>query len=200
MKLTIIRHGESETNSRGLLAGQLDTNLTELGVQQAKLLAERLREEKFDYIYSSDLARAALTTSEIAKYRKCRIEYLSELRAKSFGVYEGLPEQDYMDALVSYGGNPEEFRPIGGESVRDLDIRIRPFIKILEKHDNTSDTILVSSHSSLNRSLLRNLLHLDFVQRRNIKQAGACLNILIGRVVSELKAVTLNCIQHLLTD
>ena len=65
MILTLVRHGETIENKEKIIMGQLDGTLSELGIQQAKKLAERLKDERFDYIFSSDLARAANTAKEI---------------------------------------------------------------------------------------------------------------------------------------
>ena len=67
MKLIIARHGETEENKKGILQGHLPGKLTELGIEQSKKLALRLKNEKIDAIYSSDLARASNTAKEIIK-------------------------------------------------------------------------------------------------------------------------------------
>ena len=68
MKLIITRHGETEENVAGVVMWHLPWKLTKIGISQAKKVALRLQNEKIDYIYSSDLARAADTAKEIAQY------------------------------------------------------------------------------------------------------------------------------------
>ena len=58
VKLLIVRHGDPDY--------ELDS-LTETGKREAKLLAERLKDEKIDYVYSSPLGRAKLTCEIAAK-------------------------------------------------------------------------------------------------------------------------------------
>ena len=67
MKLILTRHGETVDNIKGILQGQNPGKLSENGIQQAKQLALRLKNENIDAIYSSDLARAADTAKEIYK-------------------------------------------------------------------------------------------------------------------------------------
>lgn len=43
MKVYIVRHGESETNEKGLFTGWLDVNLTDLGKIQAQRVGELLK-------------------------------------------------------------------------------------------------------------------------------------------------------------
>lgn len=90
MKLIITRHGETEENKKGILQGHLPGKLTKLGITQAKKLAERLKEEKIDIIYSSDLARASDTAKEIAKFHPdAKLFFVQELREKDQGSLSG---------------------------------------------------------------------------------------------------------------
>ena len=83
MKLIITRHGETEENKKGILQGHLPGKLTELGIEQAKKVAERLKDEKIDFIYSSDLARASDTAKEIARFHpEAKLFLVQELREK----------------------------------------------------------------------------------------------------------------------
>ena len=61
-----IRHGESTSNATpGFAAGvDFDSPLTPRGLEQSRLLGQRLKEEgvRFDRVYSSSLRRAVQTT------------------------------------------------------------------------------------------------------------------------------------------
>ncbi len=61
-----IRHGSTEWNRLGKLQGQLDTDLTEEGREQARLLGLRLAKETWDGIISSDLTRARETAQIVS--------------------------------------------------------------------------------------------------------------------------------------
>ena len=69
MRLLITRHGETEENVNGVIQGHLPGKLSKLGLEQIKKIANRLKDEKIDYIYSSDLDRS----SETAKFFICHI-------------------------------------------------------------------------------------------------------------------------------
>ena len=59
MKIYLVRHGESKANASGIHQGQkIDTSLSKNGLEQAKKIAERLKDENFEIIYSSDLRRS----------------------------------------------------------------------------------------------------------------------------------------------
>lgn len=90
MKLIITRHGETEENKLGMLQGHLPGKLTKEGIEQAKKLALRLKNEKIDAIYSSDLARASDTAKEIAKFHPdAKLFFAQELREKDQGSLTG---------------------------------------------------------------------------------------------------------------
>ena len=58
MKLILVRHGETNENKNKIVQGFLNTTLSKIGIQQAKKVANRLKDEKIDFAYSSDLDRA----------------------------------------------------------------------------------------------------------------------------------------------
>src|SRR3989337_2728452 len=68
MRLILVRHGESEWNRIGRYQGQADAPLSDLGLRQADALANRLRHEQIDAIYTSPLQRARKTAEAIARF------------------------------------------------------------------------------------------------------------------------------------
>ncbi|KAG8920171.1 hypothetical protein FRC01_000886, partial [Tulasnella sp. 417] len=61
----IVRHGETFENAKGIIQGQLDTQLNELGRTQAERLGEVLSGVRFDHAFTSDLSRARDTAQAI---------------------------------------------------------------------------------------------------------------------------------------
>lgn len=66
----IVRHGQDQDNTNGILNGHRDTPLTEIGISQAEQLAKKIKESGivFDKIYSSPLQRAYQTAEIVAKH------------------------------------------------------------------------------------------------------------------------------------
>lgn len=144
MRLIIARHGETEENIRGILQGHLPGKLSEKGIEQADKLAERLKEENIDHIYSSDLARASDTADVIAEFHPdTPLEFTEQLRERDAGELQGM-ELKGRDWLIK---NPE-----GGETVQQLYDRAKDFLKnIKEKHPD--QTILLVCHGGIGKAL-----------------------------------------------
>lgn len=144
MKLMIARHGETEENRAGILQGHLPGTLTDKGIEQAKRLAQRLKDKKIDHIYSSDLARAADTAELIAQYHpNTPLDMIEELRERDAGELEGTDIADIDDDLIELPS---------AESTSELYERGKDFLeKIISKHGE--DTVLLVCHGGIGKAL-----------------------------------------------
>lgn len=57
-RVYIVRHGETQENRDGIIQGQLDTALNAVGLEQARMVGEKLRSVPFEIAFTSDLSRA----------------------------------------------------------------------------------------------------------------------------------------------
>jgi 2,3-bisphosphoglycerate-dependent phosphoglycerate mutase len=65
-KVYLVRHGETPENQKRIIQGQLDTDLNELGLEQARLVALALKDVPIDIAYTSGLKRAAKVMSVLS--------------------------------------------------------------------------------------------------------------------------------------
>ena len=79
MLIYFVRHGESEGNRKGLHQGP-DVPLSEEGIKQGQVLAERLKKHKIDVIYSSSMIRAIQTAKIISDQLKIPVESWENLK------------------------------------------------------------------------------------------------------------------------
>ncbi len=162
MRLILVRHAESEANvSNDLIE---NPKLTKLGEEQAKRLAEYLRDIKIDLIYSSDLERAKSTTKLISKYLKCEVKYDKILREISLGSFFGKRVEELRDFVKKNAPNRFLDRLPGGECFQDVFIRARNFLEILKKENHK--TIAVVSHGGFIRSFICVLFNLPYEEQR----------------------------------
>lgn len=151
--LVLLRHGQTDWNLLHRYQGLTDIPLNATGEQQAREANSKLKDFHFDAVYCSDLERAQTTARLALKgifpYEKIRFD--RRLRERSFGIFEGGPydkdkmPREYVSAMEA---DPERFRFPEGESLLDVEKRIRPFYdEILRKHPD--ETVLLVAHGSL---------------------------------------------------
>jgi 2,3-bisphosphoglycerate-dependent phosphoglycerate mutase len=109
--ILLARHGETDWNLERRVQGHTDQPLNETGRSQARLLAEELRAEPLDAIYSSDLVRAHETARVVAEQKGLDVTVLPGLREKHFGTWEGLTDEEigrrFPDARLGHWGDAE---------------------------------------------------------------------------------------------
>jgi broad specificity phosphatase PhoE len=148
MRLLLARHGQSPGNLQGRFMGQADPPLAPEGERQALALAARLREERLDAVYTSDLRRAAATAEIVAEAGGAVVMTDPAWRETSFGAWTGLTREEVA------ARDPELWRrwrteghlaPPGGETPEDVQQRVVPAARRLyEQHPN--GTVLVVTH------------------------------------------------------
>ena len=152
MKIIYVRHGETPDNVERRVQGQTSRGLTERGKEQAKGTALKLRTEKIDHIYSSDLRRAVETAEIIAGYHPgVPVTYTKDLRERYYGDWQGKTAAqvhwvERQKEVYSLG-----YRPGGdGETIEEIAARLKRVISnAFEKHRN--DTVVFVSHGGVGR-------------------------------------------------
>lgn len=149
MKIILVRHVLTEENKKDILLSNSGGHLSKEGINQVKKLAEWLKNEKIDMIYSSDLKRTQDTIESILKYHpKTPVVYDSLLREMHKGIYDGRSSKELKKEFRSSGQEWFEFRPKGGENYKDLLERVRKFYHRMMRENKSSDTVLICSHDS----------------------------------------------------
>ena len=137
MKLFLIRHGESKGNKEQRFRGRADFELTENGIKQAHRIAEYIKTEKIEMIYTSPLKRAVQTAEIISNAVKTEYEISQALNNINLGVWEG-KKKDYVEKHFKKEWNvwirePEKLQIEGMESVSKMKKRISKEIKRIKK-------------------------------------------------------------------
>jgi broad specificity phosphatase PhoE len=153
--ITVVRHGETEWNERRIVQGHTNSSLNEAGREQARVLAESMRELGFDVIVASDLDRAQETALIIGEVLGLTPVTDPLLRERSFGEYEGRPSDDLSSDLTGIEDSvyvDPDARPPGGESFRDVVARAQLFLD--RAADEWPDTrLLVVTHGGMVQAL-----------------------------------------------
>ncbi|KZL78200.1 fructose-1,6-bisphosphatase, partial [Colletotrichum tofieldiae] len=147
------RHGESMYNLDGRIGG--DTTLSPRGEQYARKLPELVRKSVGDdrplTVWTSTLKRTIATARFLpSDYNQLQWKALDELDS---GVCDGLTYQEIKDRFpedfAARDDDKYNYRYRGGESYRDVVIRLEPIIMELER----SEDILIVTHQAVLRCI-----------------------------------------------
>jgi len=193
MKIILTRHGETEENKAGVvMGGAVHGTLSDSGKEQARKLANRLKNEKIDVIISSDLDRAIKTAEEIAKYHpKAKIEIKEELKERNFGEYQGKRKKDignWEEKITSLDHHKSM------ETFDALSNRIKKLVMYIE-NNYQNKTVLLVGHGLIN-SVFINLLLQEESHKNNITN-NTSLTIFELDENGKYELKLFNCIKHL---
>ncbi|MGE3144584.1 MAG: 2,3-bisphosphoglycerate-dependent phosphoglycerate mutase [Pseudorhodoplanes sp.] len=162
--LVLVRHGQSEWNLKNLFTGWRDVDITEKGVEEAKLAGRKLKAQglSFDLAYTSALKRAQRTLDLI----------LAEMGQSGIPIHrdQALNERDYGDLV---GMNKDDARakwgeeqvlkwrrsydiqPPGGESLKDTVARALPYyVQEILPAVLRGQRVIVAAHGNSLRALV----------------------------------------------
>lgn len=150
--LTLVRHGETDSNRVHRFQGQMDVPLNEIGLQQAQRLGQRLAGEHFDAGVVSDLSRTRATAEPLARLGGLALVPDARWREQSFGVFEGLQVTDILechpDLWAQWVRHDADFALPGGESVRQFHDRVWSALTDLAQR-HAGRRVLVVTHGGV---------------------------------------------------
>lgn len=146
MKIIIVRHGETEENAADIIQGQSHGTLSKKGIKQAKKVGERLKDEKINVIYTSDLKRAVDTAKEIHKHHKeIPLIKRKEIREMDYGKLQD-KQKDEINYYYHKENDPNYFKKNNVESFESVYNRVNTFLQeIIKKHKD--ENVLIVSHA-----------------------------------------------------
>jgi broad specificity phosphatase PhoE len=154
-KIILIRHGQGENNLHSLIGGWSDLSLTELGVQQAQAVADRLNEELTeDYkFYSSDLVRAKQTAEIICETLSKTPQFVVELREHNPGIVSGMHVEEAKKLLQDVSEPSLEWRPFPeAENAGEFYARVSSYMdKLVEREER----VVIVSHGGTIQNIIR---------------------------------------------
>lgn len=166
-KIYIVRHGQNEDNAHGILNGHRDMPLTDLGVNQAKQLAQSIKQADLHIkkAYSSPLQRAYVTGEIITDVLQIdKPEKLDILIERDFGIMTGkaikdiekLCAPDIIKAdIITYF-----LAPAWAETFPQLVERAKKALTYIEKK-HKDENILITTHGDFGKMLYTAYYNLD---------------------------------------
>ncbi len=159
---TLVRHGETEANSRNAFIGITDSPLNETGRAQARATAQYLKTQgwNFELILSSPLQRCAETAKIIAETLNRPFHIHPHLIERNYGVFENKTQEEvkltHPHVLENYLIEKPFVLIPEGESAIELEQRIHDLVwnQIPSKYPEIRH-ILFITHLNPVRALLR---------------------------------------------
>lgn len=154
--LFVVRHGQDTYNLADLLNGHTDTELTGLGREQARIVAQKLKGKNISTIYSSPLKRTQETAQIIAKeIGLADVVADRRLIERDFGVLTGKPRADipkYAKNLLHTDRVVYFLEADGAESFPSTYGRAQEFLEYVSKNSGGAN-ILAVTHGDTGKML-----------------------------------------------
>lgn len=180
-RICLVRHGETDWNAQYRLQGHQDIPLNARGLAQAAAVAQALRGERFDAIYSSDLQRAQTTARAIADVLALPLQLEARFRERHFGALQGLTRAEADQR------HPGEYARVrmrepqacppgeGGESLAGFAERIQhALLTVCTRH--AGGRILIVSHGGCMDIMYRLASGKPLTEARDFPLGNATLN------------------------
>jgi probable phosphoglycerate mutase len=167
----LVRHGETEWSRSGQHTGGTDLPLTEAGMEQGRLLTDRLKAIEFALVLTSPLQRAMETCRQADLLHMAHV--LEDLREWDYGAYEGLTtseiRQRQPDWSIWNDGAPE------GESPLQVSDRAD---RVLERVRAVDGDVALFSHGHMLRAVGARWLGLPVAAGQSLMLSTASVSVL----------------------
>lgn len=182
--LLLVRHGETDWNRSGQIMGEQPIPLNQNGEADAQRLADLLRSRSLRTIYSSPVLRARQTAEILATAVRLPVRVDRGLTEINVGEWVGRFWRELTDDLVrrNFYSNPQDSRPPGGETLREVQTRVVSFVEgaMAEALSTSGDTgpLLLVSHADVVRAIIAHYLQWDLQTIRQVRIDHASLTAL----------------------
>ena len=148
-KIYLVRHGETIWNTQKRWQGSKNSELTELGKQQARKTGELLNNIALDVAYVSPLGRAVQTIDIILQNKTLEKRILPAVEEINMGDWEGRLQSEIAISeplqAFNFRQRPDLFSVQGAETFVQLQDRVvGSLLEIFDRHRGGS--ILIVSH------------------------------------------------------
>jgi alpha-ribazole phosphatase len=145
--LLLVRHGRTAINVGNKLQGRIDHPLDEVGRQQAVEIASVL--EGIDRVISSPLIRAKQTADAFG----LPVEVDPRFIELDYGDFDGMLQKDVPALTWKEWRRDNDFRPPNGETLIELDLRVREALGELINEARAKNIVVVSHVSPIKAAI-----------------------------------------------
>ena len=158
-----IRHGRTEWNAIRRMQGQWNSNLDDLGREQADVNGRWLADVGIEALFASPLDRTRQTAEIINKYLNLPITYDDRLKEWDCGDWSGWLyaeiENKWPEEWTAWRADGFNYRAPNAENYPDMMARSAPFLDELCTQE--AHTLAVVSHGMIGKAMMATLLGLS---------------------------------------
>ncbi len=155
LHIYLFRHGQTEFNRDSKFTGFVDSKLTKTGMEDAQIVAERLKNKKFEVAFQTHLSRSKDTLKPVLKnHPECKEIIIDDRMIER--NYGNLNSKTHLEVVKKFGTEKYDdwhrswnIRPPKGESFADVEKRVKPFIKyLIDFMKKNKVNVAVSAHGN----------------------------------------------------
>lgn len=170
MRVTLVRHGQTESNYNNICQGKTNVLLNDTGRRECQRLKQQIKNKHYDVCYTSPLVRT-VETAMILIGDRVKMVPDKRLIDRNLGEFEGKDRQLYDSK--KYWNYELNCADGGVEPIQDIFKRCQSFVDYLfEKHKDES--ILIVGHAASIRVIRHILLKNDNYDTLLFKDIGNC--------------------------
>jgi broad specificity phosphatase PhoE len=158
-----VRHGQTEWNAASRMQGQQNSDLNDIGRQQAEVHGRLLARLDIDVLYASPLDRARQTVEIVQRHVAIEARYDARIVEWNCGDWSGQLRADvrlrWPKQWAALEADPYHYRGPGCENYPDMLARTRPFVTELLASE--ARNIAVVSHGMIGRVMVGALMGFD---------------------------------------
>ena len=173
-EIYVFRHGETIDNKNRVFSGWRDAKLTEEGIKQSEILAEKLKGKRIDLCITSPQSRSIDTAKIALKHFKDMVfEEDPRIMERNYGELTGQSKEKWMkkepELAVKYRRS-YDFPPPKGESLKMVEDRVFPFCdELVERVKKNNLNVAISCHGNSMRAIRRYFEKLSIIDELTVE-------------------------------
>ncbi len=174
--LALLRHGQSIWNIENRFTGTIDVGLTAAGCLEIHKAALKIKNYKFNIIFTSYLIRAIHTTKllfNVLRQTNIKCFYTNAFNERNYGVLQGLNKNNYgqysKDQIYLWRRSYQA-RPPLGESLFDTYLRSFMFYQLVViPYLRNGYNVIIIAHGNSLRALMKGIESINDMNIMNIE-------------------------------
>lgn len=186
MKIALMRHGETELNTRRVFLSRMNVELNDTGRRQAKDAAQSLSAGRWSAIHSSPLARSQQVADMLSAALHLPVRLFDGLRERELGELEGVGITEYAQSHPAEHSrliSDRDYAPPGGETQRAVLHRVEECLTAIVGQSSVSapGAAVIVTHGAVLAILARHIGLSDDRMRTVVRHCHlACLEAELG--------------------